>query len=80
MFSITCAEYSISALEELLFKVASIYKADEIRNMIAVAGWFHNFYANFVFVVNPLNSFVLFDNITQRELTTMNNNGKNAHI
>ena len=32
-----------------------------------------------MFVVNPLNSFVLFDDTTQRELTTMNNNGKNAH-
>ena len=29
-----------------------------------------------MFVGNPLNSFVLFDNTTQRELTTMNNNGK----
>ena len=32
-----------------------------------------------LFVSNPLNYFVLFDNTTQRELMTMNNNGKNEH-
>ena len=47
---------------------------------VAVAGCFHNFYANFVLVISPLSSFVLFDNTTQRELTTMKNNSKNAHI
>ena len=32
-----------------------------------------------MFVGNPLNSFVLFDNTTQGELTMMNKNGKNTH-
>ena len=40
-------------------RIEGTYEADKIRNMLIL------------FVVEPLNSFVLFDNTTQRELTTM---------